>query len=226
MYVRAMFDYDPREDPELPCPELAHSFKVGDILEIVDATDFSWWQARNYNTESSLTPAGLIPSADLEESRLVRASKETHASLMAESANPTNHFASLLNLLATRRFPRSSTSTSSTTGSGFIDSLSENFSHWIPFRRRSSSRRRHRSASRRRGDSRGILKWTSARRSHSTETFSLGQDNDEVDTFDDEEMRNDGRQNGYFFEETSSFGSTIPSRACSRCNSNVQLKCP
>lgn len=44
MYVRAMFDYDPREDPELPCPELGQSFQVGDILEVVDSTDFTWWQ--------------------------------------------------------------------------------------------------------------------------------------------------------------------------------------
>lgn len=44
MYVRAMFNYDPQEDPELPCPELGQSFKIGDILEIVDAADFTWWQ--------------------------------------------------------------------------------------------------------------------------------------------------------------------------------------
>lgn len=47
MHVRAMFDYDPREDLELPCPELGQSFKVGDILEIVDAADFTWWQVRS-----------------------------------------------------------------------------------------------------------------------------------------------------------------------------------
>lgn len=143
---------------------------------------------------------------------------------MAESANPTNHFASLINLLATRRFPRSSTSTSSTTGSGFIDSLSENLSQWMPFRRRSSSnrrsRRRHRSASRRRGDHQGILKWTTARRSHSTETFSLSHDGDEDENGDgnfDDYMRSNGRQNGHLFDETSSFGT------CSRCNSTIQV---
>ncbi|KAM7535126.1 hypothetical protein Aperf_G00000100518 [Anoplocephala perfoliata] len=221
MYVRAMFNYDPREDPELPCPELGQSFKVGDILEIVDAADFTWWQARKYKSDSSPSPAGLIPSADLEESRLVRASNETHASLMANSINPSNHgnhFSSLLNILVTRRFPRSSTSTSSTGGSGFVDGLSENLSHWMPFRRKSS--RRHRSVSRRRGDSRQG-RWTSTRRSHSTETFSLClEDEDDLDG-EAEIFRN--RQNGQIFEDSSSFGSTIPNRTCSRCNSTLRF---
>ena len=44
MFVRAMFNYEPREDAELPCAELGQSFKVGDILEVVDASDFTWWQ--------------------------------------------------------------------------------------------------------------------------------------------------------------------------------------
>ncbi len=44
MFVRAMFDYNPQDDGELPCPEIGQSFNIGDILEIVDAADFSWWQ--------------------------------------------------------------------------------------------------------------------------------------------------------------------------------------
>lgn len=46
MFVRAMFNYNSMEDLDLPCPEIGLSFNVGDILEIVDASDFPWWQVR------------------------------------------------------------------------------------------------------------------------------------------------------------------------------------
>ena len=59
LYVRAMFDYDPREDVELPCAELGEAFNVGDILEVVDATDFTWWQVR-VNSCSLQLATGII----------------------------------------------------------------------------------------------------------------------------------------------------------------------
>ncbi|EUB59185.1 Calcium/calmodulin-dependent protein kinase [Echinococcus granulosus] len=227
MYVRAMFDYDPREDLELPCAELGQSFKVGDILEIVDAADFTWWQARKYKAGSGPTPAGLIPSADLEESRVVRATNGIQGALMADSLNAGNHIShisSLLHLLAPRKVPRSSTSNSSTGGSGLNGlpgNLERSLSHWMPFRRR-SRHRRHRSVSRRRTSSRRRRRTVG--RSHSSETFSFAQE--------DEEERGDGeeanefalRQNGHYVEEIASVGSTIPSQTCSRCNSALRVR--
>ncbi|KAL5969027.1 Peripheral plasma membrane protein CASK [Taenia solium] len=224
MHVRAMFDYDPREDLELPCPELGQSFKVGDILEIVDAADFTWWQARQYKAGSEPTPAGLIPSADLEESRVVRATNALQGALTTDSLNNTNHInhiSSLLSLLAPRKMPQSSTSNSIIGGSGLNGlpgNLERSLSHWMPFQRR-SGHRRHRSVSRRRATSRR-RGWT-AGRSHSSETFSFAQEDEEG-----REVRGDDefglRQNGHYCEEISSVGSTIPSRTCSRCNSTLR----
>ncbi|CDS43181.1 55 kDa erythrocyte membrane protein [Echinococcus multilocularis] len=225
MYVRAMFDYDPREDLELPCAELGQSFKVGDILEIVDAADSTWWQARKYKAGSGPTPAGLIPSADLEESRVVRATNGIQGALMADSLNAGNHIShisSLRHLLAPRKVPRSSTSNSSTGGSGLNGlpgNLERSLSHWMPFRRR-SRHRRHRSVSRRRTSSK--RRRPTVGRSHSSETFSFARE--------DEEERGDGeeaneftlRQNGHYVEEIDSVGSTIPSQTCSRCNSTLR----
>jgi len=33
-YVRAHFDYDPKDDKLLPCPEIGLAFKKGDILQV------------------------------------------------------------------------------------------------------------------------------------------------------------------------------------------------
>nr|XP_015214820.1 PREDICTED: MAGUK p55 subfamily member 4 isoform X1 [Lepisosteus oculatus] len=63
MYVRAMTDYSPQQDPAIPCADAGMAFRKGDILEIVDQTDFLWWQARKLPNTSCC--AGLIPSANL-----------------------------------------------------------------------------------------------------------------------------------------------------------------
>lgn len=139
------------------------------------------------------------------------------------ATNHINHISSLLNLLVPRKMPRSSTSNSITGGSGLNGlpgNLERSLSHWMPFRRR-SGHRRHRSVSRRRAASRR-RGWT-AGRSHSSETFSFAQEDEE-----EREMRGDDefglRQNGHYCEELSSVGSTIPSRTCSRCNSTLRVR--
>ncbi|CAL9698730.1 unnamed protein product [Knipowitschia caucasica] len=63
MYVRAMADYNPAVDPNIPCPDAGVSFTRGDVLEIVDQTDALWWQARKLPTSSAC--AGLVPSTAL-----------------------------------------------------------------------------------------------------------------------------------------------------------------
>uniref|UniRef100_A0A3Q1IIP2 MAGUK p55 scaffold protein 4b n=1 Tax=Anabas testudineus TaxID=64144 RepID=A0A3Q1IIP2_ANATE len=63
LYVRAMADYSPQQDPAIPCADAGMSFRKGDILEIVDQTDSLWWQAKKL--PSSMACAGLIPSTNL-----------------------------------------------------------------------------------------------------------------------------------------------------------------
>ncbi|KAG8124749.1 hypothetical protein E2320_020055, partial [Naja naja] len=46
LYVRAMWDYCPRQDPLIPCVDAGLLFKKGEILQIVDQKDILWWQAR------------------------------------------------------------------------------------------------------------------------------------------------------------------------------------
>ncbi|VDL91705.1 unnamed protein product [Schistocephalus solidus] len=75
MFVRAMFDYNPFEDNELPFSDIGQAFEIGDILELVDCSDFTWWQARKLTADPD-SPARLIPSADLQERRVLRDLKE------------------------------------------------------------------------------------------------------------------------------------------------------
>lgn len=58
-----MVDYNPQQDPSIPCADAGVSFRRGDILEIVDQTDALWWQARKLPSDASC--AGLIPSSNL-----------------------------------------------------------------------------------------------------------------------------------------------------------------
>ncbi|KAK7945050.1 hypothetical protein WMY93_000778 [Mugilogobius chulae] len=68
LFVRALFDYNPDEDPTVPCKEAAVGFKRGDILQIVSWDDDTWWQACHHGDGESR--AGLIPSQQLHERRV------------------------------------------------------------------------------------------------------------------------------------------------------------
>uniref|UniRef100_G1M474 MAGUK p55 subfamily member 4 n=1 Tax=Ailuropoda melanoleuca TaxID=9646 RepID=G1M474_AILME len=63
VYVRAMMEYWPQEDPTIPCMDAGLPFQKGDILQIVDQNDTLWWQARKISDLG--TCAGLIPSNHL-----------------------------------------------------------------------------------------------------------------------------------------------------------------
>uniref|UniRef100_A0A8D0FW17 Membrane palmitoylated protein 4 n=1 Tax=Strix occidentalis caurina TaxID=311401 RepID=A0A8D0FW17_STROC len=63
VYVRAMADYCPLQDPAIPCADAGLPFKKGEILQIVDQNDALWWQARKVSDLSAC--AGLIPSNHL-----------------------------------------------------------------------------------------------------------------------------------------------------------------
>ncbi|XP_037075170.1 peripheral plasma membrane protein CASK-like isoform X2 [Pollicipes pollicipes] len=66
IYVRAQFDYDPMQDELIPCAQAGVPFRTGDILQIISKDDHQWWQARR---EGSASPAGLVPSPELQEYR-------------------------------------------------------------------------------------------------------------------------------------------------------------
>uniref|UniRef100_A0A3P9J0I0 Membrane protein, palmitoylated 7b (MAGUK p55 subfamily member 7) n=1 Tax=Oryzias latipes TaxID=8090 RepID=A0A3P9J0I0_ORYLA len=65
LFVQALFDYSPLEDPTVPCKDAAMAFKRGDVLQIVNMDDDTWWQARSAGNDDSR--AGLIPSKQLQE---------------------------------------------------------------------------------------------------------------------------------------------------------------
>lgn len=68
VYVRALFDYDPRGDDLIPCQQAGLAFSCGDIIQVVSKADPYWWQAMKTNDSSRF--AGLAPSPELQEWRL------------------------------------------------------------------------------------------------------------------------------------------------------------
>ncbi|XP_029309257.1 MAGUK p55 subfamily member 7-like [Cottoperca gobio] len=68
LFMQALFDYDPNEDPTVPCKDAAVAFRRGDVLQIVSMEDDTWWQACRLG--DSNTRAGLIPSQQLHERRV------------------------------------------------------------------------------------------------------------------------------------------------------------
>uniref|UniRef100_A0A8C2AA29 Membrane protein, palmitoylated 4a (MAGUK p55 subfamily member 4) n=1 Tax=Cyprinus carpio TaxID=7962 RepID=A0A8C2AA29_CYPCA len=68
LYVRAMVDYSPLQDPAIPCPDAGMAFSKGDLLKIVDQRDIRWWQARKLHSASLC--CGLIPSTNHKQREL------------------------------------------------------------------------------------------------------------------------------------------------------------
>ncbi|KAK6622858.1 hypothetical protein RUM43_008705 [Polyplax serrata] len=66
VYMRALFDYNPKVDTLLPCKEIGLEFQKGDVLQILNQNDPNWWQAKKVGWNE---PTGLIPSQELEERR-------------------------------------------------------------------------------------------------------------------------------------------------------------
>ena len=58
--VRSLFDYDPSKDSGLPGHGL--SFKHGDILDVTNASDDEWWQARKLVGDMVDQNLGIVPS--------------------------------------------------------------------------------------------------------------------------------------------------------------------
>lgn len=100
-YVRALYAYDPYNDPLIPCKELGLQFQRGDILRIVARDEnltkindsyVSWWQAyRENSSETDTDPclAGLIPSDSLQQKRaaLIKAVSDETESVSSSSSS-------------------------------------------------------------------------------------------------------------------------------------------
>ncbi|XP_072302149.1 MAGUK p55 subfamily member 5b isoform X2 [Eucyclogobius newberryi] len=68
-HVKAYFDYDPSEDPFVPCRELGLSFHKGDILHVISQDDPNWWQAYRDGDEDNQPLAGLVPGKSFQQQR-------------------------------------------------------------------------------------------------------------------------------------------------------------
>uniref|UniRef100_A0A3P8WER8 Protein PALS1 n=1 Tax=Cynoglossus semilaevis TaxID=244447 RepID=A0A3P8WER8_CYNSE len=69
IHVKAHFDYDPSDDPYVPCRELGLSFQKGDILHIISQSDPNWWQAYRDGDEDNQPLAGLVPGKNFQQQR-------------------------------------------------------------------------------------------------------------------------------------------------------------
>lgn len=68
LYVRALFDYDPSKDEDVPSRGLGFSF--GDILYVTNASDEEWWQAKRFDHAGNEVSTGIIPSKARWEKKL------------------------------------------------------------------------------------------------------------------------------------------------------------
>uniref|UniRef100_A0A2K5JGS2 Discs large MAGUK scaffold protein 4 n=1 Tax=Colobus angolensis palliatus TaxID=336983 RepID=A0A2K5JGS2_COLAP len=66
-YIRALFDYDKTKD----CGFLSQalSFRFGDVLHVIDASDEEWWQARRVHSDSETDDIGCPTSHQVEKTR-------------------------------------------------------------------------------------------------------------------------------------------------------------
>uniref|UniRef100_A0AAR2IRP4 Protein PALS1 n=1 Tax=Pygocentrus nattereri TaxID=42514 RepID=A0AAR2IRP4_PYGNA len=69
VHVKAHFDYDPSDDPYIPCRELGLCFQKGDILHIISQDDPNWWQAYRDGDEENQPLAGLVPGKSFQQQR-------------------------------------------------------------------------------------------------------------------------------------------------------------
>ncbi|XP_063693820.1 disks large homolog 2-like isoform X2 [Bolinopsis microptera] len=94
LYVRALFDYDKSKDPDLPGPGL--SFRHGDILHVINASDDEWWQARRVTADGTEEGRGVIPSKKRVEkkersrNRSVKFSSSSEEAMMMGSTSESS----------------------------------------------------------------------------------------------------------------------------------------
>uniref|UniRef100_A0A8C7R9Y1 Discs, large homolog 2 (Drosophila) n=1 Tax=Oncorhynchus mykiss TaxID=8022 RepID=A0A8C7R9Y1_ONCMY len=78
LYVRALFDYEKAKDSGLPSQGL--SFRYGDILHVINASDDEWWQARRVTPDGDSEEMGVIPSKRSHSMTSVKTTSSLHES--------------------------------------------------------------------------------------------------------------------------------------------------
>ncbi|KAK3522029.1 hypothetical protein QTP70_021381 [Hemibagrus guttatus] len=81
LYVRALFDYDRLKDSGLPSQGL--SFRYGDILHVINASDDEWWQARRVTPDGDSEEMGVIPSKRSHSVKNVERTPSFHESSLS-----------------------------------------------------------------------------------------------------------------------------------------------
>jgi len=76
LFVRALFDYDPSREDDIPSRGLAFSF--GDILFVTNASDEEWWQAKRFDHTGNETEIGIIPSKSRWEKKARARDRNVH----------------------------------------------------------------------------------------------------------------------------------------------------
>ncbi|XP_035709723.1 disks large 1 tumor suppressor protein isoform X3 [Folsomia candida] len=89
MYVRALNDFDPAKDDNLPSRGLA--FQFGDILHVTNASDDEWWQAKKVLSNGQEEGIGIVPS----KKRWERKQKARDRSVKFQGRSPTTESKSL-----------------------------------------------------------------------------------------------------------------------------------
>ncbi|XP_056262194.1 disks large homolog 2 isoform X6 [Pseudoliparis swirei] len=97
LYVRALFDYEKSKDSGLPSQGL--SFRYGDILHVINASDDEWWQARRVTPHGDSEEMGVIPSK-----RRVERKERARLKTVKFNAKPGS-LDSKGNFIFTRKFP-------------------------------------------------------------------------------------------------------------------------
>jgi guanylate kinase len=72
--MRAKFDFNPKSDSGIPCADAGLPFRNGDVLQVLDQEDPSWWQAQHVAGDRK---SGIIPGQMFEERRRVSVSLDS-----------------------------------------------------------------------------------------------------------------------------------------------------
>ena len=80
---RALFDYDPNKDDDLP--SLGLSFSFGDILHLTNASDDEWWLATKIHPDN-IENIGIVPA----QKRWERKQRARDRSVKFESHYPVH----------------------------------------------------------------------------------------------------------------------------------------
>ncbi|XP_078488820.1 disks large homolog 1 isoform X1 [Ciona intestinalis] len=107
LYVRSLFDYDSYRDSGLPSKGL--SFRYGDILHVVNASDDEWWQARRVEGGRDSDEFGVIPAKQRverkERARLKQVKFSQFKPSLIDNKESLNQVKRKKSMMFSRRFP-------------------------------------------------------------------------------------------------------------------------